>query len=209
MPTNHYFQAGRGMGTRSEQDLLQQLTNECIKIVGADFVYIPREIVKLDELYHEDTLSKFTRNYSIEMYIENYDAFFGIGPQITNFGFQLNYQLRLICSRERFSQTMGTSIPIEGDLIYYPSSRGLFEIKFIEDKAPLYPLGSRQYFVLACESFKYSNENIDSGTEADEAQTNYKNTGEIIKDPFAKNDEIQDIADTGTDFSEDNPFGKL
>ena len=140
MPTNKYFQSGRGIGSTSEQNLLQQIANEAIQMAGADFVYIPRNLVKLDDLFHEDTLSSFTKNFTIEMLIENYDASFGIGPQITNFGFQLNYQLRLICSREKFNQYIGLTVPVEGDLIYYPTSNSLFEIKFIEDKNPLYPL---------------------------------------------------------------------
>ena len=152
--TNNYFQSGRGIGSSTEQDLLQQLVNEAIGIVGAEVAYIPRNLVKLDDLYREDTLSSFTKNFTMPVYVENYDSFMGIGPQITNFGFQLNYQLRLVCSREVFKSTIGLTVPVEGDLIYYPTSNGLFEIKFIEDKNPLYPLGSRQYFVMACETFK-------------------------------------------------------
>lgn len=211
MPTNKYFQSGRGIGSSSEQNLLQSIANEAIQMAGADFVYIPRDLVKLDDLYHEDTLSSFTKNYTIEMLIENYDAFFGIGPQITNFGFQLNYQLRLICSREKFQQYIGKTVPTEGDLIYYPTSNSLFEIKFIEDKNPLYPLGSRQYFVLACEAFKYSNEDLDVGQgDVDSVKKDYYNNGATgIGDPFAKNKPIQDIADTHEDWSETNPFGRL
>ena len=75
MPTNKYFQSGRGIGSTSEQNLLQQIANEAIQMAGADFVYIPRNLVKLDDLFHEDTLSSFTKNFTIEMLIENYDAF--------------------------------------------------------------------------------------------------------------------------------------
>ena len=209
--TNKYFQSGRGIGSVSEQDLLQKLVNEAVGIVGAEFVYIPRNLVKLDDLYHEDTLSSFTKNFTVPCYIENYDAFFGIGPQITNFGFQLNYQLRLICSREVFSATIGLTVPVEGDLIYYPTSNGLFEIKFIEDKNPLYPLGSRQYFVMACETFKYSNEILDSGQpNVDTVGKDYANDGATgIMDPFAKNQQIENIANGVVDFTENNPFGKL
>jgi len=211
MPTNKYFQSGRGIGSSSEQNLLQSIANEAIQMAGADFVYIPRNLVKLDDLFQEDTLSSFTKNYKIEMLIENYDAFFGIGPQITNFGFQLNYQLRLICSREKFQQYIGKTAPTEGDLIYYPTSNSLFEIKFIEDKNPLYPLGSRQYFVLACEAFKYSNEDLDVGQlDVNSVKQEYYNNGATgIGDPFTKNKPIEEIANANEDWSENNPFGKL
>ena len=211
MPTRSYFQSGLGIGTISEQNLLQQLTNEAIESYGLDMTYIPRNLVKLDNLFHEDTLSSFTKNYTIEMWCENYDAYQGIGPQITNFGFQLNYQLRLIVSRDKFAKYIGANLPIEGDLIYNPVTKGMFEIKFIEDKNPLFPLGSRQYFVLSCEVFKYSDEDINTGTNADTVQSKFANNGALgasgILDPFAKNQYIEDVAEGIINNVEANPFG--
>lgn len=211
MPTRSYFQSGSGIGSSAEQNLLQQLTNEAIESYGLDMVFIPRNLVKLDDLFHEDTLSSFTKSYTIEMWCENYDAYQGIGPQIQNFGFQLNYQLRLIVSREKFAKYIGDNLPIEGDMIYNPVTKGMFEIKFIEDKNPLFPLGSRQYFVLSCEVFKYSDEDINTGTNADTVQSKFANNGALgasgILDPFAKNQKIQDVADGVINNVEVNPFG--
>jgi hypothetical protein len=185
--------------------------NEAIESYGIDMVFIPRNLVKLDDLFHEDTLSYFTKNYIIEMWVENADAYQGIGPQITNFGFQLNYQLRLIVSRENFAKYIGANLPIEGDLIYNPVTKGMFEIKFIEDKNPLFPLGSRQYFVLSCEVFKYSDEDINTGTNADTVQSKFTNNGALgasgILDPFAKNQYIEDVAEGIINNVEANPFG--
>ena len=211
MPTRHYFQGGLGIGTSSEQQLVQSLVNEAIESYGIDMVYIPRNLVKLDDLFHEDTLSSFTKNFTIEMYVENYDAYTGIWPQITNFGFMLQYQLRLIVSREKFAKYIGNTLPVEGDLVYNPVTKGLFEIKFIEDKTPLFPLGSRQYFVLSCETFKYSDETLNTGTNADTVQTDYNNNGALgasgISDPFAKNKQIDDVAGSVVNNVEQNPFG--
>lgn len=208
MPTNKYFQSGRGIGSQEEQNLLQVLTNECIQIGGADFIYLPRTIVKLDELYREDYLSKFEKNYVIEMYIQNYEAFEGDGALISKFGFNLGDRLTLVVSRERFESIVGKVLPVEGDLILYPTSRSLFEVKYVDDKNPLFPLGTRQFFTLTCEVFKYSNETIDTGTEADEVQDKFSNDGATgIMDPFAKNTNIQNISSTIIDFTESNPFG--
>jgi len=211
MPTRSYFQSGSGIGSPAEQNLVQQLVNEAIESFGIDLVFIPRNLVKLDNLFHEDTLSSFTKNFTIEMHVENYDAYQGIGPQITNFGFQLNYQLRLIVSRENFAKYIGANLPIEGDLIYNPVTKGMFEIKFIEDKNPLFPLGSRQYFVLSCEVFKYSDEDINTGTNADTVQSKFANNGALgasgILDPFAKNQYIEDVAEGIINNVEANPFG--
>ena len=208
MPTNKYFQSGRGIGSREEQDLLQVLTNECIQIGGADFIYLPRTIVKLDELYREDYISKFEKNYVIEMYIQNYEAFEGDGALISKFGFNLGDRLTLIVSRERFEAIIGKVLPVEGDLIMFPTARSLFEIKYVDDKNPLYPLGTRQFFTLTCEAFKYSNETVDTGTEADEVMDAFGNDGATgIMDSFAKNTEIQEISNSIINFSESNPFG--
>jgi len=208
MPTNKFFQSGRGIGSAEEQNLLQVLVNETIQIAGCDFIYLPRTIVNLDELYREDYVSKFVNDFTIEMYIENYEGFLGDGALISKFGFSLGDRLRLIVSRERFSYIVGVLLPVEGDLIMYPTSRSLFEIKYVDDKTPLFPLGSRQYFVLTCEVFTYSNETINTGTEADEVPLAYGNDGATgIGDPFAKNKAIQDKSDIIIDFTESNPFG--
>lgn len=209
MPTNKFFQSGRGIGSTEEQNLLQVLVNESIQIAGCDFVYIPRTIVNIDELYREDYVSKFEKNFIIEMFIENYEAFLGDGALISKFGFTLGDRLRLVVSRERFESIVGKVLPVEGDLILYPTSRSIFEVKYVDDKNPLFPLGARQYFILTCEVFKYSNETIDTGTEADEVQQTYANDGATgIGDPFAKNDQIQIKSDILLDFTESNPFGR-
>lgn len=208
MPTNKFFQAGRGIGSTEEQNLLQVLTNECIQISGADFLYLPRSVVKLDELFREDTLAKFEKNFVIEMYIKNYEAFEGDGALISKFGFTLGDRLTLVVSRERFESIVGKVLPVEGDLIMYPTSRSLFEVKYVDDKNPLFPLGTRQFFTLTCEVFKYSNETLDTGTEADEVSDKFSNDGATgIRDPYAKNAEIQTISNTIINFDENNPFG--
>ena len=40
-------------------------------------IYIPRTLVNEDELFGEDTISKFTEGNAIEMYIESVDGFEG------------------------------------------------------------------------------------------------------------------------------------
>lgn len=209
---NHFFQAGSGIGTRSEQDLLQRLVTESIQIGGVNFVYIPRNIIKLDNLFHEDYLSSFTKNYTVEMYIENYEEFLGNGELIDKFGFHMEDQMRLVVSRERFIAVVGKLIPVEGDLVWFPSSNTLFEIKFVDDKKPLFPLGARSYFTLVCEAFKYSQETFETGTSIDQISQTYPNDGATGVpgatgvDPFAKNKEIIDISNLILDFSEINPF---
>lgn len=215
MPTNHFFNLGTGIGTQSEQNIAQMLTTEAIQIGGADFVYLPRTIVNLDELFKEDYISKFEKNYTIEMYIENYDNFLGQGEMIGKFGFQLEDQLRLVVSRERFFELVGYQLPTEGDLLYFPVSKHLFEIKYVDDKKPLFPLGARSFFTLVCDTYKYSHETFNTGTPADDLFTKFGATGAtgatgaVFLDPFAKNKEISELADSIVNWDESNPFGKL
>lgn len=55
--------------------------------------------------------------------------------------------------------------PNEGDLVYFPLNKKLFEIKFVEHEVPFYQLGQLQTFELRCEVFEYTSEQIRTGVE--------------------------------------------
>ena len=64
--------------------------------------------------------------------------------------------------------------PILLDLIYFPLTNGLFEIKFVEDEDPFYQLSGLTTFKLSVETFEYGNEALDTGIEAiDSFETQY------------------------------------
>ena len=48
--------------------------------------------------------------------------------------------------------------PREGDLIYFPLGRRLFEIKYVEHEQPFYQLGTNYTYELQCELFEYEDE---------------------------------------------------
>jgi hypothetical protein len=210
MPVNPFFQSGRGIGSRQEQQLLQRLVNEAIQIGGADFVYIPRELVNKDEIFHEDTISRFSKMYTIEMYIENYQEAEGEGEMITKFGFSAGFQLRLTVSVERFALLRlpdGRTYPREGDLIYYPTTKQMYEIRWINDTNTIYPLGSRQTFVLYVELYRASHEEIQTGVEDIDEAARYRPPDDAtIKDPFGKNTTIQTKKTSVVDDTERPPF---
>lgn len=172
MATNSYFAR-----QPSEQNVIEDLTIETIKIHGFDMVYIPRTLVNEDELFGEDTISKFTEGNQIEMYIESVDGFEGEGDFISKFGLQIKDSVSLILSQKRFDETMGHKLtrPNEGDLIYFPLTQGLFEIKFVEHENPFYQLGKLYTYKLSCELFTYSQEQIDTGfSDVDSLEDNRK-----------------------------------
>jgi hypothetical protein len=146
--------------------------------------YIPRKIIKLDRILNEDTLSNFPDAYMIEMYVESVDGFEGDGKLITKFGLEIRDQLTLACSVRRWNQLVGRfgypkdqARPAEGDLIYVPLTKGLFEIKFVEDKKPFFQLGGLPVYKLIIELYEYPNNSIDTGVEEIDAIQSYSSQG--------------------------------
>lgn len=172
MATNVYF----SHGTRNEQYLIEDLIVESLKIYGQELFYIPRTLVSKDEILGEDRLSKFTSSFPIEMYFENVDSFDGQGAFIQKFGLMMEQSATLVVARRRWEQLVGRygqtiipTRPCEGDLIYYPMTKGLFEIKFVKHQDPFYQLGKLYTYKLQVELFQYASEQIDTGIAAIDA----------------------------------------
>ncbi|SVC41046.1 uncharacterized protein METZ01_LOCUS293900, partial [marine metagenome] len=55
--------------------------------------------------------------------------------------------------------------PHEGDLIYFPITKALFQILFIEDEAIFYQTGQLQSYDMLCEMFTYSDQSFDTGID--------------------------------------------
>ena len=166
MPTNVYF----NHAVQSEQDLHEDLVVESLRFYGHEVFYLPRTIVDEDELFGEDTSSKFGDAYQVEMYIENTEGFEGEGDLLSKFGVEVRDQATFVLSRrtwQRFISLDGnlatSTRPQEGDLIYFPLGNQVFEIRFVEHENPFYQLGKLNVFKLQCETFEYSHEEIDVG----------------------------------------------
>lgn len=168
MPTNVYFT----QGTAREQFLVEDLIIESLKIYGKEFYYIPRTLVAKDDILGEDVLSRFKNAYGIEMYIEDVDGFGGQGVFLQKFGIQVEKSATFVVARKRWEQLVGkwnTSLlptrPAEGDLIFFPMTQTLFEIKFVENQDPFYQLGNLYVYKLRAEIFRYSQERIETGID--------------------------------------------
>jgi len=166
MPTNVYF----NHAVQSEQNLHEDLVVESLRFYGHECYYLPRTIVDEDEIFGEDTSSKFGDAYQVEMYIENTEGFEGEGDLLSKFGVEVRDQATFVLSRrtwDRFvsldSNLAVTTRPNEGDLIYFPLGNQVFEIRFVEHENPFYQLGKLNVFKLQCETFEYSHEEIDVG----------------------------------------------
>lgn len=161
-----------------EQQLLEDLIIESIKMYGQDMIYLPREIVSLDELYTEDDQSKYTKAFPIEMYIKSVDGFQGDGVFLSKFGLEIRDQVTFTVAKRIFEEEVGTETdqfrPNEGDVIYFPLNAKLFVIRYVDYKPFFYQLGSLQTYDLICELFEYSGEIFDTGYDyIDEIQSKF------------------------------------
>ena len=168
MAKNVYFSGG----TTSEQRLVEDLIIESLKIYGHDVYYLPREIVKEDDLFTEDVLSRFDENYMIEMYISNYEGFEGDGSLLTKFGVRIADEATFIVAKRRWEDLISSSNnlvsnfrPNEGDVIYLPLTEQLFQIKFVEHEKPFRQLDAIQTYGLVAELMEYSGERLETGVE--------------------------------------------
>ena len=101
MATNVYF---NNFSYPNEQDLVEDLTIESIKVYGHNVKYIPKNIQEIDNLFGEDKLIKYDVAADVEMYVKNVEGFEGEGDFMSKFGLQINDQLTLTVARKRFDQ---------------------------------------------------------------------------------------------------------
>lgn len=175
MATNFYF---NNFKNSQEQDLLESLIIEAIRIYGQDMYYIPRNFGRFDQLRMADDQSYYDKVFQIEMYIKSVDGFGGDGSFMSKFGLEIRDQVVFSVSQKVFNQeiTNYTTItrPREGDLIYFPLNNKCFQIKYTNKFEMFYQLGALQTWEMTCELFEYSSEDIDTGIpEIDALQSNY------------------------------------
>ena len=217
MARNAYF----SQGTVGEQNLMEDIIIESMKIYGMDMVYIPRTLISKDEILGEDRLSEFTNSYKIEMYFENIDNFDGQGAFIQKFGLMMEQTATLVVSRRRWEQLVGRfnktiipTRPCEGDLIYFPLTKALFEIKFVKHQDPFYQIGKLYVYKLQVELFQYASERIDTGIPDIDIFETLKsfdvdtNINVDVPDSFGDNNKFKEEA-IDILFSENNPFGEV
>ncbi len=133
---------------------------------------MPREFSDDDRLFREDPLALFDENYMIEMYLSNYEGFSGEGSLLTKFGVRIAEEATFIISKRRWEDLISSSNnlltserPNEGDVIYFPLTNQLFQIKFVEHNKPFRQLGQIATYQLVCEVMEDSSERFETGVE--------------------------------------------
>lgn len=166
MATNFYF---NNFASSGEQNLIENLIIESIKIHGVDVYYVPRKIVNRDSTFREQALTEYGEAISIEMYIKNIDGFEGDGEFLSKFGVEVRDQITFSVAMRVFDNEVGSVLrrdrPIENDLIWFPFNKALYQIKFVNRKPIFYQLGSLQMYDVVCELYEYSNEVFNTGID--------------------------------------------
>lgn len=192
MPLNPYF----SQGTTNEQQLVENLVVEQIKMFGTEIYYLPRTLVDEDPTFGEDAMSRFDSAYQIEAYLENVQGFGGDGDLFSKFGVRISDQVNFIIARKRFQDLVDDNTtlvvegrPNEGDLVWFPLAGKLFQIQYVEHEQPFYQLNKIHVWGLKCELYEYGGEDIDTGVaEIDVVQTNLAPSIKITMDPGGTGD---------------------
>jgi len=161
-------------GSQGEQGLVQDLVNEQLRMYGLECHYIPRKLMTSSTIMREVTESRFEQAFPLEAYLMNVDGYAGQGDILSKFGVRVTTEATFVISRERFEESVSPFLeqqeddydvvnrPREGDLIFSPLGKKLFEIKFVEHEKPLYQLRKNYTYQLTCELFEYEDEVIDT-----------------------------------------------
>lgn len=158
------------------QDLYENMVIENIQISGQNYIYIPRTLSgSFDQIFGEDVLSSFDSYATIEMYLQDFSGYGGESEMLSKFGMEIRDTATFLMSRRRYTEEVVPIIPqdrnvnlkwrpCEGDLIYAPFSKSLFELKFVEDEAPgFYQINKKYIWSLRCELVQLNNEKFNTG----------------------------------------------
>lgn len=164
MATSLYF---NNFSASGEQSLIEDLIIESIRIYGVDNYYIPRKIVDFNNTFREQEYTEFVGSVLMEMYVKNIDGFGGDGEFLSTFGLQVREEITFSLALRVFEQeakyVLKRDRPLEGDLIWFPFTQALYQIKFVNKKPIFYQMGALQFYDIVCELYEYSNEVFNTG----------------------------------------------
>jgi hypothetical protein len=190
MPTSPYFPTYY-QGHSGEQNLVQDLVDEQIKLFGSDVYYIPR-IVLQDSTLDEVRYSKYQEQFQIEMLLQNVTGFGDNSEFISKFGLRITDEIIFRVSTRRWDEEVAEhnpnltldSRPNEGDLLYFPLTKDIYEIKFVGKEEPFFQFGKIQFYAITAEIYEIGSDDFDTGIEEiDAVEVTFANSIKLIMDP--------------------------
>ena len=173
--TNLFF---NNFASTDEQNLINDLVYESIKIYGIDIGYMPYTEDDTDDILNESR-KKYYGSYSqVEMYIRNVEGFEGEGDFLGKFGLEIRDRVTFSVARRAFAESVeadtGITRPREGDIVYLPLNKKIYTVKFVEHEPTFYQMGNLQFYDITCELFEYSGERLNTGfAEVDVIETSF------------------------------------
>jgi len=174
MPTSIYFPQYH-KGYSGEQSLYQDLVDEQIKLYGTDIYYIPRAVLRNGTIPDDIIASEFRSQFQIEMLLQNVEGFSDSSEFISKFGLRITDEIVFRVSRRRWEKCVAEynsddidvlERPNEGDLLYYPLTQDLYEIKFTSKEDPFYQFGQIQFFRITAELYEMGSDTFNTDIPA-------------------------------------------
>ena len=164
MATSLYF---NNFGASNEQNLIEDLIIESIRMYGKDMYYIPRTKNNVSDVFRDVQYSTYDNPIFVEMYIRNVDGFQGDGEFLSKFGVEVRDQITFTMAQRVFNEEVGKytneSRPIEGDLIWFTLTNALYQIKYVNKKAIFYQMGALQTYDIVCELYEGNSDIFNTG----------------------------------------------
>ena len=180
MPTSPYFPTYH-QGHSGEQTLVQDLVDEQIKLFGSDIYYLPKTILA-DSTLDEVRYTKYQDQFQIEMMLINVMGFGDNAEFVSKFGLQITDEIIFRVSTKRWDEevaehSMSAKLtvperPNEGDLLYYPLTQNLYEIKYVGKEEPFFQFGKIQFYAITAELYQVGSDDLATGVaEIDAIET--------------------------------------
>jgi len=171
MPTSPYFPTYH-QGHSGEQNLVQDLVDEQIKLFGSDIYYLPKTILA-DNTLDEVRYTKYQDQFQIEMMLINVMGFGDNAEFVSKFGLQITDEIIFRVSTKRWEEevaehSMAAKLtvperPNEGDLLYYPLTQNLYEIKYVGKEEPFFQFGKIQFYAITAELYQVGSDDLATG----------------------------------------------
>jgi hypothetical protein len=217
MATNTYF---NNYNNFNEQQLIDDLVIESIRMYGVDITYLTRSFQAVDPILNEDDVSIFDQAFEFEVYVKNVDGFEGQGDFLSKFGLQIQDEVTFTVAYRTFErfvtkEQQEKNRPLEGDIIYFQLTNKMYRVNFVEHESVFYQTGALQVYDMKCELIEYSGERIKTGRpildnffkDIDTSNTNSLESLSNV-DVLANNLNFENEGDSIIDFTEIDPFSE-
>jgi hypothetical protein len=195
MPTSSYFPSYY-QGNSGEQNLYQDLVDEQVKLFGTDIYYLPRTILQ-DSTLEEVRYSKYQEQFQVEMLLQNVTGFADGTEFVSKFGLRITDEVVFRISTRRWDEVVAANNPTltydgrpnEGDLLYFPLTEDIYEIKYVEKESPFFQFGKIQFYTLTAELYEVGSDSFETGVaEIDDVELEFGSAIKLVMDPGGSGD---------------------